>query len=274
MTCVFVLGKPAERSPTIAAAIQDLRGRGIDVRTLVPEAASAGAGSSGATGSGGEAGPDDGAWRVDGKMRLVRQDLTGARLIAQRGLAPEVLDLLTPWARRCCNDPVATALTHRRAVLLDVLARAGLAVPRTSLEPDYQDARAAGAVIKAADARAGRGAGVLLPGTAPAEPPFPGPYLLQEHLEGWEAKMYVFGAQVRSARRPGGRQSGGEVYTPAADHADLARAAAGAVGVELCGVDLMITADGPVVIDVNAFPSATKIPGAAGLIAAHLVTRL
>lgn len=253
----------------IAAAIQDLRGRGIDVRTLVPDVV-----STGAAGAGREAGPDDGVWRVDGTVRRVRQDLTGARLIAQRGLAPGVLDLLVPWARRCCNDPVATALTRRRLGLLEALARAGLAVPRTSLEPDYRAARAAGTVIKAADARAGRGAGVLLPGSAPAEAPFPGPYLLQEHLDGWEAKMYVFGAQVRAARRPGGQQSGGEVYTPAADHAALARAAAEAVGLELCGVDLMITADGPVVIDVNAFPSATKIPGAAGLIAAHLVTRL
>src|SRR5699024_5041117 len=118
----------------------------------------------------------------------------GARLIAQRGLAPQVLDLLRPWASLCCNDPAATARTHRRADLLEALAGAGLPVPRTRVVPDYQAAREQAAqhdeflqVIKALDARAGRGAGVLMPGTAPAEPPFGGPYLVQEHLVGWEA---------------------------------------------------------------------------------------
>lgn len=82
--------------------------------------------------------------------------------------------------------------------------------------------------------------------------------------------MYLFGDQVRAARRPAGHRRGGEPYSPAAEHIAIARGAARAVGLDLCGVDLIITRDGPVVVDVNAFPSATKIPGAAILIADHL----
>lgn len=228
MTLVFVLGKPAHRSPVIAEAIEQLRARGEAVRVVVPKAAA-----------------DDDAWRVGDDVRPVRADLGDATLIAQRGLDPAVLRRLQPWADRCCNDPFATALTHRRVDLLRTL----------------------------------RGAGVLLPGSAPAAPPFPGPYLVQEYAEGSELKAYVFGASVRTAWR-GGRGGGaapvggseppGRTAGPESPHADLVRAAATAVGLELCGVDLLVTERGPVVIDVNAFPSATRIRSAADLIAAHL----
>ncbi len=262
MTLVFVLGKPAHRSPVIAEAIEQLRARGEAVRVVVPKAAA-----------------DDDAWRVGDDVRPVRADLGDATLIAQRGLDPAVLRRLQPWADRCCNDPFATALTHRRVDLLRTLRGAGIPVPDFDVEPDYRAARSAGRVIKALDARSGRGAGVLLPGSAPAAPPFPGPYLVQEYAEGSELKAYVFGASVRTAWR-GGRGGGaapvggseppGRTAGPESPHADLVRAAATAVGLELCGVDLLVTERGPVVIDVNAFPSATRIRSAADLIAAHL----
>lgn len=258
MRALFVLGKPAHRSPVIAEVMENLGDRGVSVGAVVPRAVT----------------DDDGAWLVDDQLQRVGTQLGEAQLVAQRGLAPRVLRLLEPWAQRCCNDPVATALTHRRVDLLEVLGRAGVPVPSFDLVQDYDTARHHGGVLKAIDARAGRGAGVLLAGQAPHGPPFPGPYLVQQHLQGWEAKVYLFGDQVRAARRPAGHQRGGEPYAPSAEHTAVARAAADAVGLDLCGVDLIITADGPVVIDLNAFPSATKIPGAARLIADHLADHL
>ena len=44
------------------------------------------------------------------------------------------------------------------------------------------------------------------------------------------------------------------------------------LGLEVYGVDLVPTADGPVVVDVNAFPGFKGADGATGVLAAHLLT--
>ena len=54
----------------------------------------------------------------------------------------------------------------------------------------------------------------------------------------------------------------------------VALRAAEALGLEVCGVDVLVTADGPVVVDVNAWPGAKGVPGAAQRLSAHLLTRL
>ncbi len=266
---IFVLGKPADRTPVIADVVAQVGRAGHQTVTIDPKP-----------------GAEPGTWTVGGDQVPVANVVAGAELIVQRGLAPEVLAALEPYAQRCCNDPVATALVHERISLLHRLAGAGIGVPDWREADTFAEARrlanqfergsAGGGVIKDTNAQTGRGAGVLLPGehehidTAG----FAGPYLVQAYASGWEAKLYVFGEQVAGARRDQGHTRGGEVFTPQDSYAELARETARAVGLELCGVDLIMTSDGPLVIDVNPFPSAAKIPGAADLISHHVMTRL
>lgn len=244
----FVLGKPTERTPVLAAVVAALEADGLKVRTVVP--------------SRGEALPPD---------------LDSDTLILQRGLTSQALAGLRPWAEACCNDPVATEAAGDRGRTTATLAAAGVPVPQSRVLDDYEGARqgAEDHVIKSNDARAGRGAAVLLPGEpVPQHPPFDGPYLLQRHVTGWEAKLYVFGDQVRGLARGGGNRAGGQPYRPASIHADLARRAGRALGLELFGVDVMVSDAGAYVVDVNPFPSAAAIEDSADLITAHLRTRL
>lgn len=240
----------------IHAVMRDLAQRGARVEQVVPKPASA-----------------RGYWSVEGHARRADDDVGRAGLIVQRGLPGPVLDLLVPWRERCVNDPVATAEVHDRAGLMRTLASAGIAVPDTQVEHDYDAACATGGVIKAVDAQAGRGATVLLPGSAPSQSPFAGPYLVQQHAQGWEAKLYVLGSQVRAVRRGPEDHTGGELYRPTPEHARLALDVAAACGLEMCGVDAIVTLAGPLVIDVNPFPSAVKIPGAAAIMSEYLYRR-
>lgn len=244
----FVLGKPAERTPVIAAVVAALRAGGLSVRTVVP--------------SRGEELPSD---------------LDDDALVVQRGLTTQALAELAPWAHKCCNDPIATEAVQDRGYTMATLAAAGVPVPQTRVLADYARARRAGPdqVIKSVDARAGRGAAVLLPGDpAPEDAPFDGPYLVQQHVRGWEAKLYVFGDQVRGLARPGGSGQGGRVAPRRSGHAALARQTGRALGLELFGVDVIASASGAQVVDVNPFPSAAAIEANAELITAHLRARL
>lgn len=244
----LVLGKPAERTPVIAAVVAALEADGVAVRSVVPS-----------------------------RGEVLPTDLGDDDLIVQRGLTAQALADLGPWAQRCCNDPVATEAVQDRADTMTTLATAGLPVPATRVVTDFGDARrmGSGQVIKSVDARAGRGAAVLLPGEpVPEDPPFDGPYLVQQHLPGWEAKLYVFGEQVRGLARPGGIRRGGQAYQPDDAHADLARGVGRALGLELFGLDVIVADAGAHVVDVNPFPSAAAIEGSAELITAHLRVRL
>lgn len=246
----FVLGKPPERSPVIPEVISQLEQLGAEVRWLAPRA--------------GDTLPDD---------------LDQADLVIQRGLSPALLAELIPYAGRCVNDPVATAAVHRRAELVQALSSAGVPVPASELVADYAAARARARthLVKAIDARTGRGAGVLTGDDLPEEAPFEGPYLVQEMVGDWEAKLYVFGDQVRGLRRPRGQDRGGEPMDVPDHLVGMARQVASAVGLELLGVDLMVAGDGAAqawVIDVNPFPSAARVPGAVDLVTAHLRSRL
>jgi ribosomal protein S6--L-glutamate ligase len=90
---------------------------------------------------------------------------------------------------------------------------------------------------------------------------------------GLDLKLYLAGRRVWGVRRPFLR-----VGDPAATHvhvdaglASLARDCAGAFGLPLLGVDVVETADGPVIVDVNDFPNYTGIDEAPEVIAEFLV---
>lgn len=249
-TCItFLVGKPIERSPVLPQVADLLRDVGVVVKMHVPAA---------------DASLPDG--------------LDGADLLVLRGLTNKLLGRLDPWAARCCNHPVASRAVTDRWRLIGMLDAAGIKMPPSQVAETWSEVLAAGGdlVIKAANAATGRGAGVLLPGEPrPAEAGFSGPYLLQESvgMDGFEAKLYVVGEQVRGVRRPTGRRGGGDPYEPAAPEVATALAVGRALGLEVFGVDAMVGSAGSWVVDVNVFPSAAKVPGAAAWIADYLLAR-
>lgn len=94
--------------------------------------------------------------------------------------------------------------------------------------------------------------------------------------------LVVAGAVVASARfsaaagdwRSNAARGGGAVAHPlSSDESDLAVAAATALGLGHCGVDLVTTAGGPVVLEVNPTPGFLRLEVATGIDVAREIVR-
>lgn len=99
------------------------------------------------------------------------------------------------------------------------------------------------------------------------------PVLLQRPVsgDGWDRKLWVVGGQVfaeqrRSELEPGGPER--RPWTPDPDERAIALAAGEAFGLQVYGVDLLPGPDGPVAVDVNAFPGVRHQAGAPEALAA------
>jgi DNA-binding response OmpR family regulator len=113
-------------------------------------------------------------------------------------------------------------------------------------------------------------------------------YLAQEYLEteGWDLKLYGIGSQVWAVRKPSPvtfsgpgpaalmPTEGAEMVEVDAELRDIALTCGRAYGLELWGVDVAMTKDGPYVIEVNDFPTYSGIPEAGSLIAQHTLARI
>jgi len=216
----------------------------------------------------------------------VPSGLFGAELVVQRGLGLAELGaaLSLEYAGvRCCNPIAATIALRGRAWTIQRLAAAGLPVPMTvpaatwSELLDLADGRPL--VVKAADGGIGRGRGVLIAATGylPSRAPFVEPYIAQDYVrgDGRDYKIYVVGRHAFGLRkRWSPHQSAnerGEPFAVSAELTELSHRAGIALGMEIYGVDILYGSSGPVVIDVNPFPSFRGVPGAGRLIADHLV---
>lgn len=89
------------------------------------------------------------------------------------------------------------------------------------------------------------------------------PVIAQEFVanDGFDIKCWVIGGELSAARRPGALEVLDKTSDVAldpdqipAEWSRVAFAAGSALGLNLFGVDLLITERGPIVIDVNAFP--------------------
>jgi ribosomal protein S6--L-glutamate ligase len=113
-------------------------------------------------------------------------------------------------------------------------------------------------------------------------------YLAQEYLEtrGWDLKLYGIGSQVWAVRKPSSVSflepgpaalmptEGAEMVEVDAELRDIALTCGRACGLELWGVDVAMTKEGPYVLEVNDFPSYSGIREAGALIAQHTLTRI
>lgn len=206
-----------------------------------------------------------------------------ADLVVHRGLDASALglvaDLHAVGARLVNSYPGTVRLADRVAM---IRALEGLPVPPTQVVSDWaQVPEAAGdrtCVVKSATGP-GRGAALVV-GTAEElrvdrglEPPF----LVQDYVVAGEMdhKLYLVGDEVRALLKPSplavGHTTGGAPLRPEPALVELARRVRRTLDLDLLGVDVLVSAEGPVVVDVNDFPGYRGIDDAAELVAAHLV---
>jgi ribosomal protein S6--L-glutamate ligase len=212
------------------------------------------------------------------------RDLAGLGLLA----AAAALGILT------INRPAAIELVRHKIAMQAVLREHGLPLPRTWFaanagvfrripEPSFP------LVVKPFDGDGARGLALL---TRPADvdllPPPRGRrslYLAQEFLQtdGTDLKLYGVGSRTWAVRKPSpvrfagpgpaeiSRTDGAEVVPLDRELRDIALTCGRACGLDLWGVDVAITPDGPRVIEVNDFPTYSAVPGAGEAIATQVL---
>ena len=254
---VFFLGKPVRKTSLFPELFARLEAEGQEVQIHLPH-------------DSGVFFPD---WARTGDVFL------------HRGLFPGVLTALLRQEQRGMrfyNTIAATQAVMDRLELHQRLERAGLPIPFWQSAENWQEVLTirpgTNLMVKARDGFIGRGAGVTrLDSKGRAGPPplpFPGPYLVEERIatDGWDRKLYVVGRECRGLLKKWPREEGTASlpFSPDAGLCDLALRAGQALGLEIYGADFVIGPDGPVIVDVNPFPSFKGIPDAASLIAGYL----
>lgn len=252
----FLLGKSPRPGTIVAEVVDLLRGRGVGCDVLLPH---------------------DQQVRVD--------DAQDADLVVHRGLSgPDdaLLSSLDALSTPLCNPWDGTRHLQDRAALHDALDRASVPSPRGAVRATWADVLAEESrrrVVVKAVSGPGRGRAVL-PSPLPEEPPMDGPYLVEELIEhdGTDRKLYVAGEHVSGLLKPStltrGHSTEGTPFDVSPELAALARRTLQHLGLHLAGVDVVIGPDGPVVVDVNAFPGYRGVDGAAAAVAEHLLGHL
>lgn len=221
--------------------------------------------------------------RVIAKDREIPHELFRRDVVVLRGLGLEELKAARALEKagvRCCNSVGASALARDKLAAVQALAGAGLPVPRSAGADGWDEVRriASGRAVVVKPVAGSRGQDVLIasgdqlgPG-----PPFPGPYLVQECIDGdgLDRKLYVVGSRVGGVLRKWPpvtlEDRRGTAFAPGSELRDVAVAVGSALALEVYGVDIIIDHRGPSVVDVNAFPGFKGVGDAARWIAQHL----
>lgn len=203
-------------------------------------------------------------------------DRADVYLLKSRSLEAQAIGYHAEWdGSVVLNRPGATAAALDRWAMATLLDLAGVPAPRTWAFPTLslmaRDALARRflpwpLVVKSRTSSRGdlvtlvRDLGELL-----ALVPEWGdePVIAQEFVDndGFDIKVWVIGGELSAARRPGALEvcdkSSDVTLDPdqiPAEWSRVSMAAGAALGLDLFGVDLLVTDRGPMVIDVNAFP--------------------
>lgn len=228
----------------------------------------------------------DGAW------------LAGVELCVARGRSQALLTWLLAAERRgvsTINRHSAVAGVHDKAAMAVALAGAGIPTPPTTLGTPSQLAADLPADLYPVILKPVHGdncRGLRICGSpdeiARLSPSVDDPLLAQPYLPGggMDLKLYGVGERIWAIRKPSPLRAGGELRarsagsaeaTPVELTADLRRLAldcAELFGLELFGVDCLLTRAGPVVIEVNDYPNYSGVPEADAALASHVLARL
>jgi ribosomal protein S6--L-glutamate ligase len=222
--------------------------------------------------------------------------LAGVDVCVARGRSDAVLSRLLSAERHgvaAINPAAAVAAVVDKACMAAALAGAGIDTPPTTLGTPAQ--LAAGlppdfypVILKPIRGDNCRGLRVCgtsddvarLSGGA-SEPLLAQPYLASD---GTDLKLYGVGERVWAVRKPSPLRSGDSPWHGGLAEArevdltsslrDLALDCAALFGLELFGIDCLVTAAGPVVIEVNDFPNYTGIAAADEALATHVLARV
>jgi ribosomal protein S6--L-glutamate ligase len=184
------------------------------------------------------------------------------------------------------NSPAATSAALDRATMATLLRRANVAAPYSGAADSLaQLARSATAgtvrpglswplVIKSQRSRRGDLV-TLVTGNSDLQALLPRwadePVIAQEFIpnDGFDLKFWVIDEQVTVARRPGALEDRTTAHDVALDPGQLppdwistVLDAGAALGLDIFGADALITDNGPIIIDVNAFPGFRSAAGA------------
>ncbi len=207
--------------------------------------------------------------------------LARADVVVPRALALDQLARLRPLEDlgvRCCNRVAASQAARDKVLGARLLAEAGVPVPATRVVIDWAgvEAEATRGPVVVKPVQGSRGKGVVFLPPTPQQPSWPGPYLVQDRVdhEGEDRKVYVAGERIAGVLRRWPPSSllekRGQPFEPDDEERRVALAAGAALGLEIYGVDLVVGADGPLVVDVNGFPGFKGVPSAAAWVAEHL----
>jgi ribosomal protein S6--L-glutamate ligase len=188
------------------------------------------------------------------------------------------------------NPPAATTAALDRAATAEALDRAGVPAPRWEAVAALRDLAADGAappwplVVKSRTSSR-RDLVRLVHGRAELLELLPEwgdePVVAQEFAanDGFDIKVWVIGEHLSAARRRSALESTDKSSDEVVDPADLpeawtraARDAGAALGLQLYGVDLLITDGRPVIVDVNPFPGFRSAGDPAGALLRFLDT--
>lgn len=251
-TLGLVLGKAPRRSPVLSEVIAALRDRGARVEV-----------------------------HVQGRDLALPLWLPRAGAVALRGLdAPmlRTLEMAGGGRARFVDTPAALLSVRDRARVHGRLAASGVPVPAHRRATNWSDVLELGegdpVVVKAVSGAVGRGRQVIASrdGPLPRGAPFPGPYLVEEHVasDRPETKLYRFGRRTAAIDATTGRR-----YGELPDGFEgLAERVSAALELTMCGIDVLDGPRGPTVVDVNPFPSAKRLDDAVSMITDHLEAHL
>jgi len=231
---------------------------------------------------------------IDPEASLFRLEddkwLDGLDLIVGRGRSWGLLCLLG-WAERCgvptINRRSAIAAVHNKANMAVTLAASGVPTPKTFLGAtrhlsaelhlaDYP------IILKPIFGDNCRGLEVVKQAEDLASVDWPEPMALAQtyhKTDGYDLKLYGIGDKVWAIRKPspfnprtdGDDRAGILPLTPELEA--LGRKCGEIFGLELYGVDCIMSGSSPLVIEINDFPNYTSVPEADEQLAAYVAQR-